>query len=78
MFSQVDYYQIVKPIYGATFPKMNICRIFTLDLRYRIRDILGLELDNIYIAQGYDKVTFFLEERNRDSISSPFIRSNYK
>ena len=39
---------------------------------------LSLELDNIYVTQGCKKLAFFLEERNWCSLSSPFVRSNYK
>ena len=62
----------------AILNKVRICRIFPTDLKLGSRSILGLGINNLFIIQGVEKLAFFLEERNRESLSSLLIRANYK
>ena len=60
------------------FLKVKICCKFPLDLRCGLPEILGLGMDNLFMNQGCEKLCFFLEERNGNSLLSPFIRSIYE
>ena len=52
--------------------------MFPIDLKLESRSILGLGINDLFIMQGVEKLAFFLEERNKESLLSPLIRANYK
>ena len=66
----------MKPIHDAAFPKAKLCRTIPHAIRYGSKDTLGLGLDDLYATQGIDKVTFFMNEINGSSMSTPLLRSN--
>ena len=43
---------------------MYKCNRLALDLCYEIKDMLGLGFKDLFVIQGYEKVAFFLEEKN--------------
>ena len=61
--------RLVKPVYDAAFPKVRLCQNIPHDIRYGAKDCLGLGLDDLYVSQGIDKVIFYLEEINSNSMS---------
>ena len=77
-FSLIECNRLMKPVHSAIFPKVKICHKFLLDLRYGSIKMLGLGLEDLFVSQGSEKLAFFLEERNTDSLSSLFIRSIYE
>ena len=77
-FSQLECNKLVKLLYKDIFSKARICRKFPINLRYGCKELLELGLDNLFITQRCKKLAFFLEERNREGMSSCFVRSNYE
>ena len=76
ILSRKDCNKLVKPIHDAALPKARICRTIPQDIKYGSKDALGLRLDDLYIAQGIDKVIFYLEESNGNSMSRPLLQAN--
>ena len=75
-FTRKECNQLVKPIHDAAFPKAKLCRTLPHAIRYGSTDTLGLGLDNLYVTQGIDKVTIYMEEINGSSMSTPLLRSS--
>ena len=75
-FTKKECNQLVKPIHDAAFPKVRLCRTIPHDIRYGAKDCLGLGLDDLYVSQGIDKVIFYIEEIDGNSMSRPLLRSN--
>ena len=55
-----------------------MCQTFPTDLKLESRSMLELYIDDLFIIQRVEKLAFFLEERNRESLSSLLIRANYE
>ena len=68
--------KLVAPIFATALPKSKICRNFPRALLYGSKDVLGLDIPDIYILQGIYKLEFFLENYKAPSLKGPLLRAN--
>ena len=59
-------------------PRYRICRKILLIIRYRLKDMIGLSLTNLYYKQYIKKLVTFLEEINGVSLSGLLLWTNYE
>lgn len=75
-FTREECNRLVKPIHDAAFPHARICRQMPKAVKYGDKDSLGLGLDDLFVTQGLDKLTFLVEELKGSSMSSTLLKAN--
>lgn len=68
--------KLVTPIYATALPKAKICRKFSRALVHGSKEVLGLDLPDIYVLQGIFKIAYFLENYQSSSLQGPLLRAN--
>ena len=69
---------MICPVLDAVCSKAKLSKKFPLDLCYGSSNWLDLRFDDLYIHQGYKKISFFIEQRISHSLSGPLVRASYK
>ena len=77
-FSREETNRLVKPIHDLILPLCKLCRKIPLSLRCGPKDSLGLGLHDVFITQGIEKVSLWIEEHASDSLTGPILRDNYE
>ena len=75
-FTRQECASLTKLIHDTALPKAHICRAIPNAIRYGTKDVLGLGLDDYYVNQGIDKVVFYLEHINSDTMSRCPLQAN--
>jgi len=59
---EVECNKLVKPVYDLILPRCRIYRNIPLALKYSLKEVIGLELKNLFYIQGIVKLMLFIEE----------------
>ena len=76
--SKEECNKLIKLIHDLILPRYRIYRKILLIIRYRLKDMIGLGLINLYYKQGFKKLATFLEEINSVSLSGLLLWVNYE
>ena len=77
-FTRKECDRLIQLIHNVVLAKLGICKKFLKDLRFGSKELLGLGWDDIYVNQGVDKLGFYLEERNSNSLSDSLVRALFE
>jgi len=76
--SKEECNKLIKLIHDLMLLRYRTYRKILLIIRYRLKDMIGLGLINLYYKQGFKKLATFLEEINSVSLSGLLLWVNYE